>query len=410
MSYSRGNAPVLSLSPFSLFSLFYTLSKRYNCCQLDTQTYTTALTFNVPPSINLEKVAQAQRNYLKLAELMQYLAQHSLVLQWNPLPLSGDIVICDIATGTPHPFVSSPLRNLVFTALHSLSHPGIRASQRLLVSRFVWPGMNKDVRKWTCQCLLCQHSKVHKHAMTPLFYFPIPKHRFTNLHIDLVGPLPPSGGCSSLLTIVDRFTIWSEAIPLVDATAETVTQAFISNWVSHFGVPTLITTDEGKQFESSLWSQLMKILDTQCTRTTTYHPIANVLVERRHRQIKAAIKCLPNPNDWISGLHWILLGIHTAFKEDIGCSSAQLVYGTTLRIPGELSLLILCLYQTQSHLLNHYGLLCSQSRLYLHNLTHVHHIFLMLFSQLIRMMDRSKLLREGINPLNSSLMGDMSMC
>ena len=187
----------------------------------------------------------------------------------------------------------------------------------------------------------------------------------------------------------------------------------------------LITTDERKQFESSLWSQLMKIIDTQCTRTTTYYPIANGLVERLHMQIKAAIKCLSNPNDWISGLHWILLGIHTAFKENIGCSSAELVYGTTLRIPGELPLLILCLYQAQSLLLNHYGLLCSQSRLYLHDLTHVHHISLMLFSQLhtflyvmmqfvhycrICMMDHSKLLREGINPLNSSLMGDMSMC
>ena len=188
----------------------------------------------------------------------------------------------------------------------------------------------------------------------------------------------------------------------------------------------LITTDEGEQFESSLLSQLMTILGTQCTRTTSYRPIANGLVERLHRQLKAAIKCLPNPNDWISGLHWILLGIRTAFKEDIGCSSAELFYGTTLHIPGELSLLILRLYQTQSFMLHHYGLLCSQSRLYLCDLTHIHHISLMLFSQIhmflyvmmqfvhhcrIRMMDdRSKLLREGINPLNSSLMGDMSMC
>ena len=251
-----------------------------------------ALNSNVPPSVDLEKVAQAQQNDPELAELMQSSAQHSLVLQWIPLPSSGDTVVCDTATGTPCPFVPTPLRNFVFTALHSLSHQGIRASQRLLVSRFVWPGINKDVRKWTRQCLLCQRSKVHKHAVTPLPSFPIPKHRFTNLHIDLVGPLPPSGGCSYLLTIVDRFTRWPEAIPLVNATAETVVQAFISNWVSRFGVPTLITTDQGRQFESSLWSQLMKILDTQRTRTTAYHPIANGLVERLHRLLKSVFPIL----------------------------------------------------------------------------------------------------------------------
>ena len=91
-----------------------------------------ALTFNVPPSMNLEKVAQAQRNDPELAELMQSSAQHSLVLQRIPLPYSGNIVICDTATETPHPFVSTPLRNLVFTALYSLSHPGI---QKFCVAR-----------------------------------------------------------------------------------------------------------------------------------------------------------------------------------------------------------------------------------------------------------------------------------
>ena len=134
-----------------------------------------ALTFNVLPSMNLEKVAQAQRNDPELAELMQSSAQHSLVLQQIPLPSSENNVICDTATGTPRPFVSTQLRNLVFTALHSLSHPGI---WKFCVAR-----INKDVRKWTCQCILCQCSKVHKHAVTPLSCFPIPKHRFTNLHM-----------------------------------------------------------------------------------------------------------------------------------------------------------------------------------------------------------------------------------
>ena len=68
------------------------------------------------------------------------------------------------------------LRHAVFTALHSLAHTGIRASQQLLVSRFMWPGINKDVQQWTRQYLQCQYAKVHRHTVTPLSRFPAPQH------------------------------------------------------------------------------------------------------------------------------------------------------------------------------------------------------------------------------------------
>uniref|UniRef100_A0A1X7T6Y5 Integrase catalytic domain-containing protein n=1 Tax=Amphimedon queenslandica TaxID=400682 RepID=A0A1X7T6Y5_AMPQE len=135
--------------------------------------------------------------------------------------------------------------------------------------------------------------------------------------------------------MIDHFTRWPEVVPLSDCTATSVALAFVSHWVARFGVPTSITTDQGRQFESSLWSQLMQVLGSHRIRTTAYHPIANGMVERLHRQLKAAIKCLQSPHDWLSGLPWILLDIRTALKEDIGCTTAELVYGSTLRIPGE---------------------------------------------------------------------------
>ena len=68
-------------------------------------------------------------------------------------------------------------------------------------------------------------------------------------------------------------------------------------------------------------------------RTTAY-PIANGLVERFHRQLKAALKSQPNHTHWSDSIPMVLLGIRTALK-DIQCSAAELVYGTTLRLPGE---------------------------------------------------------------------------
>ncbi|XP_025997695.2 uncharacterized protein LOC113005987 [Solenopsis invicta] len=116
--------------------------------------------------------------------------------------------------------------------------------------------------------------------------------------------------------------------------AETVSKSFYSGWISRFGVPLRITTDQGRQLESQLFRQLNELTGSKHLRTTAYHPQANGLVERFHRQLKAAIKCHGN-NKWTITLPTILLGIRSAWHEDLGATTAQLVYGETLRLPGQ---------------------------------------------------------------------------
>ena len=213
----------------------------------------------------------------------------------------------------------------VFLTLES-----VLCTQKLITSPFVWPGINADVRRWTRTCIPCQRAKINKHTTAPLSSFPIPNTHFDVVHIDLVGPLPSSQGYFYFLTCVDRYTCWPEALPLRDITADTVAKAFLSGWIACFGVPSTIVANCGRQFESTLWFQLMSLLGTKRSRTTAYLLQSNGMVERFHRQLKAALKEQPKPDAWMVSLPLILLGIRTSLKPDINSTAAEMVYSTNI--------------------------------------------------------------------------------
>ena len=281
-------------------------------------------------------IAAAQLGDTELQEFLQNPNTTSLVFKEVPIPDSDKNILCDVSTGIQRPYLPYEFRRPVFNQLHELSHPGVKASQHLIACRFVWKYMNSDIRDWVKVCLRCQKNKVIKHTQSALQAFPIPDSRFSSIHIDIVGKLPVSKGYNYVLTCVCRFTRWLEAIPMANMTAESVLSALWHGWISRFGVPSRLTTDRGSQLSrSTVFKKAMKSLGIMHHTTSSYHQSANGMVERPHRQLKEALKSTDVPGDWVDNLPVVLLGIRSAVKEDLGCSAAELCYGTVLRIPGE---------------------------------------------------------------------------
>ncbi|GFX34131.1 transposon Tf2-6 polyprotein [Trichonephila clavipes] len=274
-----------------------------------------AITF--PSQIDYDCIAETQQTDQELHTLIA--SGTSLELKKVTFPNSSTEIMCDLSTGTARPYIPKQHRQDVFSAMHNLSHPGIRRSVHLMKQRFVWPSISSDVAKWARHCLACQKSKIHRHTRSPLSSFQKPSQRFDHVHLDLIGPLPPSNGYTYCLTMIDRFSKWPEAQPLKDMTAETVAEAFFSSWVTRFGTPAILTTDRGRQFESSLFKALSKLLGVQKCRTTGYHPQANGMIEELHRPLKSAIKCHATER-WTEVLSIIFLGLRASVKEDILCT------------------------------------------------------------------------------------------
>ena len=259
----------------------------------------------------------------------------TLQLQLIRFPGVSRGVVCDTSQDRPRVLVPESCRRQIFEAIHGLSHTSGKVTLAMVARSYVWQNMRRDALNWARQCTACAASKVVRHTTPTVRPIPVPMERFSHVHIDIVGPFTPDQGCKYILTMIDRTTRWPEAAAIADTTAETVLQTFIATWVAWYGIPCTVTSDRGAQFTSSLWQSALARLGIKSAATTAYHPQSNGVIERFHRMLKDALRCsVRNTRSWMRSLPWVLLGVRNAPKLDTSTSSAEVVYGVPLRVPG----------------------------------------------------------------------------
>lgn len=285
----------------------------------------------IESTLDYSKLAAAQEKDNELQTIRG--TDSALQLKLVQIPNTDARILCDVSTEKVRPYITTEFRRAAFNSVHQLAHPGVKATVKEVKRNFVWPSIESDCRAWAKTCIQCQRAKITRHVTSAVSSFKPPSARFEHVHVDIVV-MPPSEGHRYCLTCVDRFTRWPEAFPMPNQDAETVARTFYAGWICRFGTPHKVTSDQGRQFESDLFRALSKLTGTNHLHTTAYHPAANGMVERLHRQLKTAIRCHED-DQWTRVLPTVLLGIRAAWKEDLNATAAELVYGEPLRLPGQ---------------------------------------------------------------------------
>lgn len=93
------------------------------------------------------------------------------------------------------------------------------------------------------------------------------------VHLDFVGLLPKTDrGNEHIFMMVDQFTKWVECVPLTSQTAEETAKAASNEFFSRFGYPFQVYSDQGRNFESTLFRELCDLLHIHKARTTPIYP------------------------------------------------------------------------------------------------------------------------------------------
>ena len=232
--------------------------------------------------------------------------------------------------------VPSKFRDLVLRVAHDeTGHMGVRKTCDRVLRHFYWPRVKRSVAGYIKTCHTCQLTGKPNQSIkvAPLYPIPAIAKPFEHLIVDCVGPLPcAKSGAKYLLTVMCQSTRYPAAYPLRTITTKAVVRA-LSQFMSIFGIPRVCQSDNGSNFTSHMFAQVLQQLKIKHNKATAYHAQSQGALERFHQTLKSMLRayCVQMGDDWEDGLPWLLLAAREVTQESLGFSPNELVFGHTVR-------------------------------------------------------------------------------
>ena len=247
--------------------------------------------------------------------------QNGLVCrQYTPGPSGESVVV---------PLIPASLRSLLIQQSHDApgaGHLGPDKTAGRIRPVGYWVGMLQDIETHCRQCHICQSSKLTAPTRAPLLNVPVGQ-PWQMVAVDILEVPVSYRNNRYLLVIQDYFTKWVEAVPLPDQTAARITKELVKVFTT-FGLPDILHSDQGRNFESTILRQTLDALGVTKSRTTAYHPQGDGMVERFNRSLLQMLRAyVQKEADWERFLPLVLYAYRTAVHSSTDISPFELMFG-----------------------------------------------------------------------------------
>ena len=266
-----------------------------------------------------------------------FYTKHGILMRkWRPPSVPAD----EEWTVHHQVVVPKPYWNEILMLAHETplsGHLGVTKTYNKVLKHFYWPHLKRDVAEFCRLCHTCQvvgkpNQTIPKAKLQPIPAFEEP---FSRVMVDCVGPLPRTRcGNEYMLTIMCASTRFPEVVPLRNIKARTIVKALIK-FFTLVGLPKSIQSDQGSNFMSGVFKEVMQELGIKQYKSSAYHPESQGALERFHQTLKNMLRsyCFDTEKAWDEGVHLLLFAVREPTQESLGFSPFDLVFGHTVRGP-----------------------------------------------------------------------------
>eukprot|EP00731_Ephydatia_muelleri_P024338 Em0016g609a len=253
---------------------------------------------------------------------------------WSQLKLREGVVYRTYIPGPTSEAITVPvlpacLRKEYLRLCHDSAtggHQGWHKTLHKLRREAYWVNMAQDADQHCRECNICQRTKPTAPKRAPLINIPVGR-PWQMVAVDILEVPVSSNNNRYILVVQDYFTKWADARPIPDQTAVRITRELVHIFAG-YGIPEIIHSDQGRNFESTIFQQTMAAFGVKKTRTTAYHPQGDGMVERFNRTLLQLLRAyVDQQNEWEKYLPLALYAYRTSTHTSTSVSPFELMFG-----------------------------------------------------------------------------------